>query len=160
MMYLDTNAISKVWCLVYMLFEFECTSLSRSLKLAIPIWTGFIHCGKMWYFSIFSWVLHWSHLILEAPSVKLLICKACLTTSAICLALSWGACGNSVPFTVSIFTTQNKMSLSLTLLCIMPEALRRNSPSFFFYFFSPATQEQKAQVNINTVFIFKYIQLY
>lgn len=63
-----------------MLFEFECTSLSQSLKLAIHIWTGFIHCGKMLYFSILSWVLHCFHLILEAPSVKLLICKACLTT--------------------------------------------------------------------------------
>lgn len=63
-----------------MLFEFECTSLSQSLKLAIHIWTGFIHCGKMLYFSILSWVLHCFYLILEAPSVKLLICKACLTT--------------------------------------------------------------------------------
>lgn len=133
MMYIDTFGVSRTQCSVYVISQFECILLSQNLQLAVQTGTGFIYCGKVVSIQFF-FSFSCSHLISEALWVRFLFCKVCLTTSAICLALSWGAHG--ILFcSLWIFATRNKMNLCLTWQfanCLMPATLKRCNPPFLF----------------------------
>lgn len=69
--------------------------VSLSLQVPVQAGTGIIYCGGTYWGFLQFYMLQFDP---EVPWDKLLICKACLTMSAICLMPRWGAWRNSVLF--------------------------------------------------------------